>query len=45
MRVGGDAEDGGVEGLELGQGVVEADDLRRADEGEIQGVEEQDDPG
>lgn len=44
VAVGGDTEDGGVELLELGQGVVEGEDLSGADEGEVHGVEQKDDP-
>lgn len=45
VGVGRDAEDGGVDGAKTGQRVVVLDDLGRADEGEIKGVEEEDDPG
>lgn len=44
VAVGGDTEDGGVELLELGEGVVEGEDLSWADKGEVHGVEQEDDP-
>lgn len=44
VRVGGNAEHGGVDGAEALEGVVVLDDLGRADEGEVHGVEEEDDP-
>lgn len=45
VAVGGDTQDGGVELLELGQGVVVGENLGGADEGEVHGVEQEDDPG
>lgn len=44
VAVGGDTQDGGVELLELGEGVVEGEDLGGADKGEVHGVEQEDDP-
>lgn len=44
VAVGRDAQDGGVELLKLGEGVVEGEDLSGADEGEVHGVEQEDDP-
>lgn len=44
VAVGGDTEDGGVELLELGEGVVEGEDLSGADKGEVHGVEQENDP-
>lgn len=44
VAVGGDAQDGGVELLELGEGVVEGQDLGGANECEVHGVEQKDDP-
>lgn len=44
VRVGGDGEDGRVDGAEAGESVVVLDNLSGADEGEIHGVEEEDDP-
>lgn len=44
VAVGGDTQDGGVELLELGEGVVEGEDLGGADKGEVHGVEQKDDP-
>lgn len=44
VAVGGDAQDGGVELLELGEGIVEGEDLGGANEGEVHGVEQEDDP-
>lgn len=44
VRVGGDGEDGGVDGAEAGESVIVLDDLGRADKGEVHGVEEKDDP-
>lgn len=45
VAVGGDAQHGGVELLELGQGVVVGENLGGADESEVHGVEQEDDPG
>lgn len=45
VAVGGDTQHGGVELLELGQGVVVGENLGGADEGEVHGVEQEDDPG
>jgi hypothetical protein len=44
LAVDGHAEDLGAARLEVGDAVGEAGDLRRADEGEVQRVEEQHDP-
>lgn len=44
VRVGGDAENGGVNGTKTRQGVVVLDDLGRADECEVERVEQEDDP-
>lgn len=44
VAVGGDAQHGGVELLELGEGIVEGEDLRGADKGEVHGVEQEDNP-
>lgn len=44
VAVGGDTEDGGVELLELGEGVVVGEDLGGADEGEVHGVEQENNP-
>jgi hypothetical protein len=44
VGVGGDTENSGVDLLEAVEGVVVLDDLGRADEGEVHGVEEEDDP-
>lgn len=44
VAVGGDTEDGGVELLEPGELVVVGEDLGGADEGEVHGVEQEDDP-
>lgn len=44
VAVGRDTQDGGVELLELGEGVVEGEDLGGADKGEVHGVEQKDDP-
>lgn len=45
VAVGGDTQHGGVELLELGQGVVVGENLGGADKGEVHGVEQEDDPG
>lgn len=44
VAVGGDTEHGGVELLELGEGVVEGEDLSGAHKGEVHGVEQEHDP-
>lgn len=44
MRVGRNAENSGVDGLEARQGIVVLDDLGGADEGEVERVEEEDNP-
>ncbi|KUI58888.1 hypothetical protein VP1G_11002 [Cytospora mali] len=44
VAVGGDTEDGGVELVELVEGVIEGEDLGGADEGEVHGVEQKDNP-
>lgn len=44
VAVGGDTQDGGVELLELGEGVVVGEDLGGADKGEVHGVEQKNDP-
>lgn len=44
VAVGGDAQHGGVELLELGQGIVVGEDLGRADKGEVHGIEQEDNP-
>ena len=41
--VDGGAEDDGVDGVELGEVILEGEDLAGADEGEVEGVEEEDD--
>lgn len=45
VAVGGDAQHGGVDLLELGHGVVVGENLGGADKGEVHGVEQEDDPG
>ena len=42
---GGRTKNLSVDLLEVVQRIVERKDLRRADEGEVHGVEEEDDPG
>lgn len=44
FRIAGDGEDFSVEFLKVGETLVEREDLGRADEGEVEGVEEEDEP-
>lgn len=44
VRVGRDTKNSGVDSAEARKGVVVLDDLGRADEGEVHGVEKEDNP-